>query len=164
MIEKRYTYYYSPIGRLVITEDGKGICLVTFSDVDDDCIKKETDLLLMAVNQLEEYFMGARKNFDLPLSLKGTEFQLMVWKKLLDIPYGETVSYSDIANSINKPKAVRAVGMANNKNKIPIIIPCHRVIGKDGSLTGYAGGLDIKKQLLDMEKKYLNCWQQKCLG
>lgn len=103
--------------------------------------------------QLREYFEGERKVFDLPLKISGTPFQEMVWGELLKIPYGETRSYKDIATSIGNPKASRAVGMANNRNKIAIIIPCHRVIGANGSLTGYAGGLDIKEKLLLLEKK-----------
>lgn len=154
MAVKYYTYYSSPIGRLGIVDDGNGICQITFYDVNNDYIEKKTELITIAVNQLEEYFNEKRKIFDLPLSIDGTKFQLSVWNELLKIPYGKTVTYSDIASKINNPKAVRAVGMANNKNKIPIVIPCHRVIGKDGSLTGYAGGIYIKKKLLDLERKY----------
>lgn len=100
---------------------------------------------------LREYFNGALKVFDLPLDVIGTPFQKQVWQALTEIPYGKTVTYKDIAVKINRPKAVRAVGMANNKNKIPIIIPCHRVIGSNGSLVGYGGGLHIKKKLLSLE-------------
>ena len=110
---------------------------------------KLTDL---AAKQLGEYFTGARKSFDLPLAPRGTDFQKAVWKALQDIPYGETRSYKQIAETIKSPKACRAVGMANNKNPIWIIIPCHRVIGADGSLTGYGGGLDMKEKLLKLEK------------
>lgn len=103
------------------------------------------------IRQLEEYFSGKREVFDLPLSPRGTAFQLRVWKSLQNIPFGKTVSYSDIAHDIRNPNAVRAVGLANGRNPIPIIIPCHRVIGKDGSLTGYGGGLPIKEKLLALE-------------
>ncbi|PID75976.1 MAG: cysteine methyltransferase [Deltaproteobacteria bacterium] len=105
------------------------------------------------IDQLEEYFNGKRKRFTLDLRLNGTEFQTRVWNALCQIPYGETASYSDIARKVNSPKASRAVGMANHRNPLPIIVPCHRVIGKDGSLTGFGGGLRIKQQLLDLERK-----------
>ena len=102
--------------------------------------------------QLEEYFAGKRKQFDLPLSLRGTEFQRQVWAALRDIPYGVTRSYGQIAQAVGRPKAVRAVGMANHRNPISIIVPCHRVVGADGSLTGYGGGLENKKFLLALER------------
>jgi methylated-DNA-[protein]-cysteine S-methyltransferase len=105
-----------------------------------------------AVSQLSEYFDGRLKQFNLDLEPKGTDFQKQVWQALLTIPYGTTVTYGDIAEQINNPKAFRAVGFANRCNPIPIIIPCHRVIGKNGKLTGFAGGLDIKQALLDLEK------------
>ncbi len=104
--------------------------------------------------QLREYFEGKRKKFDLPIEPEGTEFQRRVWKALLKIPYGETKSYQEIAQEAGSPKGFRAVGMANHKNPIIIVIPCHRVIGKDGSLTGYGGGLELKEELLALEKKY----------
>ena len=103
-----------------------------------------TELLSMATIQLDEYFQGKRTTFSLPFKLTGTPFQLAVWKELQNIPYGQTTSYKEIAQKINKPKAYRAVGMANNKNPLPIIIPCHRVIGSNGKLIGYAGGLKLK--------------------
>lgn len=108
-------------------------------------------LIEEAFNQLEEYFNGNRTGFNLPLNPQGTEFQKLVWRELEKIPYGETRSYKDVAIAIGKPDACRAVGMANNKNPIGIIIPCHRVIGSNGNLTGYAGGLKIKEQLLYLE-------------
>lgn len=114
-----------------------------------------TPLLKMAAEQLREYFEGERKDFNLPLSPVGTKFQLKVWKALQTIPYGETRSYRQVAEIIGNPKACRAVGMANNRNPIAIIIPCHRVIGADGNLVGYGGGLDLKQQLLDLEKQIL---------
>lgn len=106
--------------------------------------------------QLQEYFSGSRKIFDLPLAPIGTDFQMRCWDALLQIPYGETRSYGDIARSVECPKGFRAVGMANNRNPISIVIPCHRVIGSDGKLVGFGGGLDIKKFLLDMENRYAN--------
>ena len=101
--------------------------------------------------QLEEYFAGRRRQFDLPLDLHGTEFQKRCWQELLKIPYGETRSYADVARAIGNPSAVRAVGLANGQNPIAIIVPCHRVIGSDGSLTGYGGGLETKRKLLELE-------------
>lgn len=113
---------------------------------------QETPLLLEASRQIVDYFNGERKDFDLPLAPKGTRFQQTVWAALRSIPYGETRSYKDIAIAIGKPRAYRAVGMANNRNPISIIIPCHRVIGSDGSLVGYGGGLHIKRDLLQLEQ------------
>lgn len=115
-----------------------------------------TELLSMATIQLDEYFQGKRTTFSLPFKLTGTPFQLAVWKELQNIPYGQTTSYKEIAQKINKPKAYRAVGMANNKNPLPIIIPCHRVIGSNGKLIGYAGGLKLKNYLLELEKSHAN--------
>lgn len=115
-----------------------------------------TELLSMATIQLDEYFQGKRTIFSLPFKLTGTPFQLVVWKELQNIPYGKTTSYKEIAQKINKPKACRAVGMANNKNPLPIIIPCHRVIGSNGKLIGYAGGLKLKNYLLELEKSHTN--------
>jgi O-6-methylguanine DNA methyltransferase len=103
------------------------------------------------VNQLEEYFSGARRRFDFPLDLRGTDFQIACWQALLAIPYGETRSYADIARAVGKPNAFRAVGMANNRNPIAIVVPCHRVIASDGGLCGYGGGLDVKRKLLELE-------------
>ena len=111
----------------------------------------ETDLLKEAYFQLSEYFKGSRKEFDLPLNPSGSDFQQTVWSELLSIPYGETRSYKEIAEAIGKPDSSRAVGNANNKNPIPIIIPCHRVIASGGKLTGYSGGADIKQKLLNIE-------------
>lgn len=107
--------------------------------------------LYMTVEQLNEYFQGKRKTFDLPLDMKGTEFQKQVWNELMKIPFGETVSYKTVAEKIKNNKAVRAVGTANGRNPICIIVPCHRVISADGSIGGYAGGIDVKKQLLALE-------------
>ena len=116
-------------------------------------IIKETPLIKKAASQLFEYLNGKRMKFDLPLLKDGTDFQISVWNELLKIPYGETRSYKDIAVAINNEKAVRAVGMANNRNKISIFIPCHRVIGSNKKLVGYGGGLEIKEFLLNLEKK-----------
>ena len=114
--------------------------------------KKETPLIKKAALQFGEYFKGKRKSFNLPLTMRGTDFQMKVWNALKKIPYGKTAGYGEIAVKIGNPKACRAVGMANNRNPIAIIVPCHRVIGRDGSLTGYGGGLELKKLLLELEK------------
>ncbi|MFT7682425.1 MAG: methylated-DNA-[protein]-cysteine S-methyltransferase [Moritella dasanensis] len=108
----------------------------------------------LAVTQLQEYFNGQRHEFSIPLAANGTEFQNKVWQALTTIPYGETWSYKDLAIAVGNPKASQAVGGANSKNPISIIVPCHRVIGKNGNLTGYAGGLDIKQRLLNLETKH----------
>jgi methylated-DNA-[protein]-cysteine S-methyltransferase len=114
--------------------------------------KKETPLIKKAARQFGEYFKGKRKSFNLPLTMQGTDFQMKVWNALKKIPYGKTISYGELAAMIGNPKACRAVGMANHNNPIAIIVPCHRVIGHDGSLTGYGGGLELKQQLLELEK------------
>ncbi len=117
----------------------------------DNLVQQDTPLLLEAKRQLEEYFAGLRAAFSLPLAPKGTDFQKLVWRELENIPYGETRTYGQIAEAVGNPAASRAVGGANHKNPIAIMIPCHRVIGADGSLTGYAGGLDVKETLLRLE-------------
>lgn len=117
-----------------------------------EAIHEETPVLKQAAAQMAEYFAGQRKTFTIPLAPKGTEFQKRVWQALCDIPYGETRCYADIAAAIGNPKASRAVGMANNRNPLMIVIPCHRVIGRNGALTGYAGGLDLKQKLLCLEQ------------
>lgn len=156
ILNKKKCMVRTPVGELELVEDGKGICSLSFgsSSETQDIPEEKTELLLEAERQLAEYFAGERKVFDLPLSLYGTEFQMRDWKALLAIPYGETRSYGEIARTIGCPKGSRAVGMANRNNPVAIIIPCHRVIGSDGSLTGYAGknkALDIKEYLLRLE-------------
>lgn len=149
-------YYDFPIGILGIAEDGSGITSILFRNdtLSNRFIEKETPLLQKAAVQLKEYFGGKRKAFELPLSLHGTDFQLAVWEALQNIPYGETCSYKQIAEKIGNPKASRAVGMANNRNPVMIVVPCHRVIGQNGSMVGYAGGLDVKKYLLNLETEH----------
>lgn len=139
------------IGNLEISDNSTAITSIQLTDKE---VSEGTlsPLALMAYTQLTEYFEGKRKEFTLPLAPEGTEFRKKVWKALCDIPYGETRSYGDIAKAVGNPKASRAVGGANNKNPIIIVIPCHRVIGADGSLTGYACGIEIKKRLLELEK------------
>lgn len=155
-----YKIYDFEIGKLAICEENQKIVMVnvvkTEEDVDEiikNNIQKETALIKNTKQQLDEYFAGNRKQFDIPIEFNGTDFQVKVWKELLKIPYGETCSYLDIAKRIGNSKASRAVGMANNKNKIIIIVPCHRVIGSNKKLVGYACGLDVKEKLLELEKE-----------
>ena len=117
-----------------------------------DEVGKKTEFTDRVYKELVEYFNGERKSFDFEYKLVGTDFQIKVWEALCDIPYGENRSYKDIAEAVGSPKAYRAVGMANNKNPITFAVPCHRVIGSNGKLIGYAGGIEMKKKLLDMEK------------
>ena len=147
-------FYDTELGRLGIRDNSQNITNLYFESENisrDDVIIEESDLTKLAYTQIREYLDGQRKVFDLPLHPNGTEFQIKVWKALTEIPYGETRSYKDIAISIGNEKACRAVGMANNKNPIPIIIPCHRVIGANKKWVGNAGGLDLKERLLDLE-------------
>jgi len=152
---KSFYFYDYPLCKLGIAEKDGAICGVFFKTEKkpDGFEKAETPLIKKAAAQLGEYFNGKRKVFDLPLKLNGTKFQIDVWKALQKIPFGETRSYGEIARVIKNPKAVRAVGMANNRNPIVIIVPCHRVIGHDGSLTGYGGGLELKRKLLELEQE-----------
>ena len=154
-----YCYLDTPIGELLLAGDDDALCLVSFPegsmrrDPDPDWIYNEKPFAT-ARQQLTEYFAGERREFDLPLKLNGTEFQMNVLHALQQIPYGETMSYADIAERIGRPKAVRAVGAANGRNPIPIIVPCHRVIGSHGDLTGFGGGLDTKEALLRLEAEH----------
>lgn len=167
-----YQYFMdSPIGRLRLVEKDGFIKEISQADVpaarlnsEGKIIKtaetfasaatKKTEALAETERQLREYFAGVRKVFDVLLKPDGTAFFQSVWKALQDIPYGETRTYGDIAKAVGKPKAARAVGMANHHNPIMIIIPCHRVIGANGQLVGYAGGLDVKRRLLDLEMSH----------
>ena len=153
---KNVWFYDYPVGSTAIAEKNGAITDIFFGKKKNlkSFIKNETPVIKKAAKQLGEYFDGKRKGFDLPLAFEGTDFQIKVWKELLNIPIGETRSYKDIAVKIGNPKACRAVGAANGKNKIWIIVPCHRVIGSNSSLTGYAGGLKAKEMLLDLEKQY----------
>ncbi len=147
-----YYIYETTIGRLQIFADSEYITGISFFEKKiPNAIEKETFLIKKMRSELEEYFNGKRKSFEVPIKPSGTSFQQTVWKALLEIPYGKTCSYKQIAEIIGKPTACRAVGMANNRNPIPIIIPCHRVVGANGDLTGYAGGLDVKRKLLQIE-------------
>jgi len=146
-------HYETPIGRLAIAETEGAVSHLRFDGAAPlaGYEPKETPAIRQAGEQLLAYFSGQRTSFDIPLHLKGTPFQQSVWSALQAIPFGETRSYKDIAAQVGNSKAVRAVGMANNRNPIPIFIPCHRVIGTGGSLVGYAGGLSAKQLLLDLE-------------
>ena len=150
----RYTTLTTPIGELVLTADPDGAITGLYlpnRPPDTTGWQRDDALLEPARRQLTEYFAGERTAFDLPLRPTGAPFQLQVWAALLNIPYGETASYGEIAREIGHPTAFRAVGAANGSNPIAIIVPCHRVIGSNGSLTGYGGGLPTKRALLDLE-------------
>ena len=140
----------TPVGPLTLTESDGALVRIEFGRGGcDEC--GPAPLLERAAQQLTEYFEGRRREFDLPLAPVGTPFQREVWESLRQIPYGRTCSYKDIACAVGRPAACRAVGMANHRNPLPIVIPCHRVVGASGALTGYAGGLDIKRKLLAVE-------------
>ena len=144
----------TPLGNLEIVGNHKGITAVTFVDQPATATLPIAPSLSEAKKQLQEYFDKKRQAFDLVLTPNGTVFQKRVWNELVQVPYGQTVSYMEIAKRLGDPKVIRAAANANGKNPIAIIIPCHRIIGSDGSLTGYAGGLDRKKRLLDLESNY----------
>lgn len=140
----------SPLGPIVVRSDGQSITAIEFGAATLNASAK-CEVLTQAVTQLESYFSGHLKQFDLPLRPQGTKFQRQVWQALQAVPHGHTASYAAIAQAIDNPKGVRAVGMANSKNPIAIVVPCHRIIGANGSLTGYAGGLEKKAWLLQHE-------------
>ena len=154
-----YCYLETPIGELLLAGGADGLAMIGFPkgsmrrEPEPDWIFNEKPLAA-ACTQLREYFAGERREFDLPLKLTGTEFQVSVLEALQDIPYGETRSYGEIARRIGRPRAVRAVGAANGRNPIPIVVPCHRVIGVTGDLTGFGGGLDTKEALLRLEAEH----------
>lgn len=153
----------SPVGILKIVASESGIIAVLWENDKPSRVKLPNlsessahPILNRAVQQLGQYFAGTRTNFDLPIEMRGTQFQNKVWQALQTIPYGLTKSYGQIANQINQPSACRAVGMANGRNPISIIVPCHRVIGSSGQLTGFAGGLDVKARLLQLERRRID--------
>ena len=154
-----YTYMESPVGRLLLAGDETGLQRVAFAE-GGKALQPESDWredarpLRQAVAQLNAYFAGDLRTFDLPLRKEGTPFQLAVWRALRDIPYGETASYGEIARRVGTPQGSRAVGLANGSNPIAIVVPCHRVIGSNGKLTGYGGGLNNKETLLALERKH----------
>jgi len=154
----RSVFFYQYDGvRIGIAEIGGALTEVFFENhvpagfARSESREAETPLIREAAAQIGRYLAGGLREFDLPLDLRGTEFQKDVWRALLAIPYGETASYGGIAAAIGRPKAVRAVGLANNRNPVSIIVPCHRVVGHDGSLVGYGGGLPLKRRLLELE-------------
>ena len=160
---ENFCYFRSPIGIMRIGETGGFLTRAYFVERNHesehsqlDRISKSSALLKGACRQLGEYFEGRRHKFDLELKPNGTDFQRSAWKSLLKIPYGETRSYLQQAESISNPRAIRAIGQANSRNPLPIIIPCHRVIGKNGSLTGYAGGINRKARLLALEHRIMH--------
>jgi methylated-DNA-[protein]-cysteine S-methyltransferase len=155
-----YTRIDSPVGPLLLVGDEGGLRQILFvngrySARPDPAWKEHPAAFAETIRQLRAYFAGELEDFDLPLAPEGTPFQLEVWRRLRDIPYGGTISYGELARRIKNPKASRAVGLANGSNPIPIIIPCHRVIGSNGKLTGYGGGLPIKEKLLALEQRQL---------
>ena len=155
-----YHYLQSPIGKLLLAGEGDALSLLGFPSGSmarrhESHWKRDAGPFKEVIFQLQEYFAGERRDFDLSLAPQGTSFQQQVWSALQEIPYGETWSYGQLAAYIDRPKASRAVGAANGLNPIPVIIPCHRVIGANGKLTGFGGGLDTKRHLLDLESQQL---------
>ena len=157
-------YYHSPLGWIEIQASHEVVTSLFFCDEQKKDELNNSDILTKCVYQLDDYFNGRRMNFDIPVHQEGTLFQQDVWNALMDIPFGTTVSYSDVARKLNNPLSVRAVGAANGQNKIWIIVPCHRVIGANGSLTGYAGGIERKKWLLAHEAAVLRKYGQSAPG
>ena len=147
-------YYESPLGTLKITANTTELKAIVFVDDVLQQTAQDNTVTNLTKLQLKEYFAGTRQQFELPIAAKGTDFQRQVWQQLNMIPYGKTSSYQEIARKINNPKAVRAVGSANGKNPLTIVVPCHRVIGSNGSLTGYAWGVSRKAQLLELESTH----------
>ena len=158
-------YFQTPVGEMILGSYDNKLCIADWryrkkresidrrvqKGLNATFVEEESSVLKLAKEELEAYFKGLRKTFDIPLLLVGTEFQKNVWQELMQIPFGATASYKELAQNIDKEKAVRAVASAVSANAISIFIPCHRVIGTDGSLTGYAGGLEVKKRLLEIE-------------
>lgn len=152
--EQTYFTYPTPLGPMTLASDGTAVTHVLFGTHVLEGRAAPSELTNRTANELQEYLAGKRTAFDIPLAPAGTEFQRAVWKALQNIPYGQTRSYADIAAVVGNPKATRAVGSANNRNPIAVLIPCHRVVGANGKLTGYAGGLALKQRLLDLERAH----------
>lgn len=155
----RYSYVDSPIGALLVAGDATALRLISFPSGDrakepQADWEHDPEAFREVARQLDDYFAGTRTTFELPLAPEGTAFQKAVWRALLDIPYGETTSYGALAARIGRPQASRAVGAANGANPLPVVVPCHRVIGADRSLTGFGGGLDTKRYLLAHEQRH----------
>ena len=158
-MQVNFNSFKTPAGRIYLVAKGNKLCGIAFEKQwpelksrYSDIVEKKSPVLRRATKQLGEYFKGKRRSFDIPYTLKGTKFQKRAWEALATIPFGKTKSYKDQAQLVRSPKAVRAIGRANGQNPLCIILPCHRVIGSNGSLTGYAGGLKIKKFLLNLER------------
>ena len=158
-----YKKIQSPVGKLALVANDKGLVAVLWENDKPERVRLEGlikqdnhSVLIQAERQLSEYFTGRRNSFSVPLDMRGTHFQRGVWEALLDIPFGETKTYGQLAKQLGNPQAARAVGAANGRNPISIIVPCHRVIGSSGKLTGFAGGLEAKEQLLNMEREQLH--------
>lgn len=153
----RFSHVDSPVGRLLVAADDAGVRAIAFQANRHPVARAagwregHHPLIELARQQLDEYFAGARRTFDLPLAPEGTDFQQAVWLALAEIPYGRTISYAELARRVARPSAVRAVGAANGRNPLPIVLPCHRVIGTNGDLTGFGGGLPTKRFLLELE-------------
>ncbi len=152
--EQTYFTYPTSLGPMTVASDGTAVTHVLFGTHVLEGRAAPSELTNRTANELQEYLAGKRTAFDIPLAPAGTEFQRAVWKALQNIPYGQTRSYADIAAVVGNPKATRAVGSANNRNPIAVLIPCHRVVGANGKLTGYAGGLALKQRLLDLERAH----------
>ncbi len=150
----KQTIVESPVGPLLLSSDGKGICGISFLNDHDASSTEPDEIIIQAKKELEEYFIGKRKKFTIPISLEKKGFAKAVLEQLALVPYGSTITYCELAKKAGNPKAARAVGAVMHSNPIAIVLPCHRVVGKSGSLTGFAGGLEIKKQLLDLEKQF----------
>lgn len=155
-----FTKFQSPVGPLLLAGNDRGLCLISFA-AGGHVVRPQSGWMedkepfQETIRQLQAYFRGELREFDLPLALEGTPFQLCVWNSLCAIPYGQTISYGKLAHQIGQPNAARAVGLANGSNPIPIIVPCHRVIGSNANLTGYGGGLSIKQKLLSLESRQM---------
>lgn len=154
-----YTFIASPVGDLLVRGDGESVIGLYLPDhkrglTPESSWRRDDNAFAPVREQLAEYFAGSRQQFDLPLRLEGTEFQKLVWEQLQQIPFGETITYAELARRVGEPMASRAVGSANGRNPVSIIVPCHRVIGADGKLTGYAGGVEKKRWLLEWERDH----------
>jgi len=157
MVGIAYTIMNSPLGRLLVARDAEGLTCINFQDGTEavspqDGWIEQPSALTDASAQLEAYFRGELRQFDIPLAPQGTTFQRQVWQAMRDILYGQTVTYTELARRVGRPQAARAVGGASSRNPLPVVVPCHRVVGSDGSLTGYAGGLHLKQALLELER------------
>ncbi|MFB0496917.1 methylated-DNA-[protein]-cysteine S-methyltransferase [Mucilaginibacter sp. OAE612] len=154
-------YFRTPVGIARITEEEGFIASVSIRDEEYDIEPAPTPLLQAAIDELNEYFAGTRKQFTFPIKQEGSEFQQQVWDELVQIPYGTTITYAQQSNQMNNPLAIRAIASANGRNNLWVVVPCHRVIGSNGSLTGYAGGIWRKKWLLEHEAKVMGVGQTK---